>query len=104
MQHETAAHLIETFLDDPHAAWSLGTFGAIAEFMREPDEAVTGNATTRITARGAISIDPKAGFQIFAHEKTVARRTGLEPDNRAVPAEGRGRHEPAHRADRARAG
>ena len=69
MQHDPGAQLIEAFLDDPHAAWSLGTFGAIAEFMRDPDEPVTGHATTRITDRGAISLDPTAGFQLFAHEK-----------------------------------
>ena len=69
MQHDPDAQLIETFLDDPHAAWSLGAFGAIAEFMRDPDEPVTGHSTTRITDRGAIWIDSNAGFQIFAHEK-----------------------------------
>ena len=45
---------------DPDTQWSLGTFGAIAEFSRDPDESVTllqsGNAVSAVTARGGIAI------------------------------------------------
>ena len=34
----SAFELIEAQLADPDAQWSLGTFGAIAEFMRDADE------------------------------------------------------------------
>ena len=33
-----AFELIADQLADPEAQWSLGTFGAIAEFMRDADE------------------------------------------------------------------
>ena len=34
------AALLREALADPETAWSLGSFGAIAEFMRDPGEAV----------------------------------------------------------------
>jgi hypothetical protein len=47
-------------LADSEVAWSLGTFGAIAEFMRDADEPVSLDQTDRsvcaITARGALRI------------------------------------------------
>jgi hypothetical protein len=47
-------------LADSEVAWSLGTFGAIAEFMRDADEAVVldraGGSISVVTARGALRI------------------------------------------------
>jgi hypothetical protein len=54
-----AAHL-----SDADTAWSIGTFGAIAEFMRDADEEVAlervDGAVAAVTARG--------GLRIVAHE------------------------------------
>ena len=48
---------------DHETNWSLGTFGAIAEFARDPDEPVAlsdGDAgLTAVTARGGIRIDAR---------------------------------------------
>jgi hypothetical protein len=55
--------------------WSLGTFGAIAEFMRDPDEAVTLSRgktfLSAITLRGGIRIEPLADMRLFAFETTT---------------------------------
>jgi len=60
---------------DAGTQWSLGTFGAIAEFMRDPSEPVTlsrdHGAATAVTARGAIRIAPTAGTRPFAFETTT---------------------------------
>ncbi len=55
--------LITAQLDNPDAQWSLGTFGAIAEFMRDADEPVE-------FARGETSIGvvtPRGGIRLLAH-------------------------------------
>jgi hypothetical protein len=53
---------------DHETNWSLGTFGAIAEFAREPDEAVVvsrGDACVAVvTARGGIRIEWQKGYAI----------------------------------------
>ena len=67
---------IFAFLDnqmaDHDTTWSLGTFGAIAEFARDPDEPVAlrrGDAVlAAVTARGAIRIEAGAGMRLFASE------------------------------------
>jgi hypothetical protein len=58
-----AFDLITTQLDTPDAQWSLGTFGAIAEFMRDRDEPVE-------FARGETSmsvVTPRGGIRLLAH-------------------------------------
>ena len=53
-----AFELIAAQIDDPNAQWSLGTFGAIAEFMRdagEPAEIARGERRSSVvTPRGGI--------------------------------------------------
>jgi hypothetical protein len=60
---------------DAETQWSLGTFGAIAEFTRDPDEpaAVTcsDTALTAVTARGGIRITPTGDMRPFAFETTT---------------------------------
>ena len=62
-------------LADHDTTWSLGTFGAIAEFTRDPDEPVAlrrGDAVlAAVTARGAIRIEPRAAVRLFASESTT---------------------------------
>lgn len=51
--------VIGAHLADPSVAWSLGSFGAIAEFMRAPDEpaeASSGWPLSLVTAKGAIGV------------------------------------------------
>ena len=60
---------------DHEANWSLGTFGAIAEFMRDADEPVAlSNGDARVvavTARGGIQIEPREHMRLFASESTT---------------------------------
>lgn len=59
-------------MDDPATQWSLGTFGAIAEFARDPGEAVaiavTDGQLSAVTARGGIRLEPPADIRLFASE------------------------------------
>ena len=67
--------LLRAALADPETAWSLGSFGAIAEFMRDPDEPVRALADARMglsTARGAIALTPGPDLRPVAYETAVA--------------------------------
>jgi hypothetical protein len=58
-----AFDLISAQLEDAEAQWSLGTFGAIAEFMRDRDEPAE-------FARGETSlavVTPRGGLRLLAH-------------------------------------
>jgi hypothetical protein len=72
------ANTIEFLADqmaNAETQWSLGTFGAIAEFMRDPDEPVTLSRgktfLSAITHRGGIRIEPLADMRLFAFETTT---------------------------------
>ena len=67
--------LLRGALADPTTAWSLGSFGAIAEFMRDPDEPVLALPDERLglaTARGAIALTPSSDLRPIAYETAVA--------------------------------
>jgi hypothetical protein len=53
---------------DPDTQWSVGTFGALAEFMREPNEPARIVRLEAVTARGAIRLTPTAEMHPFAFE------------------------------------
>lgn len=55
-------------LTDPETQWSLGTFGAIGEFMRDTGEAAELGQHSAVTARGGVRIDPHQSMQLFAFE------------------------------------
>lgn len=59
-------------LADANTAWSIGTFGAIAEFTREVNEAATlargDDAVSVVTPRGAIRIKSSTGMRPIASE------------------------------------
>ncbi|WP_232627717.1 DUF6925 family protein [Methylobacterium sp. Leaf118] len=72
---DAVTELLRGALADPGTAWSLGTFGAIAEFMRDPDEPVQALADGRMgmaTARGAIALIPNADLRPVAYETALA--------------------------------
>jgi hypothetical protein len=59
-------------LGDIEAGWSVGTFGAIAEFTRDPDEPAelhrTCDTISVVTARGGLRIVPRPGLRPIATE------------------------------------
>lgn len=69
--------LVSKGIADPATSWSLGTFGAIAEFLRDPDEKVElgddGAAISAVTARGGIRMEPCPGLRAFAYETGVGQ-------------------------------
>jgi len=58
-----AFDLITEQLADPEAQWSLGTFGAIAEFSRTRDEP----AEIQHGEMSASVVTPRGGIRLFAH-------------------------------------
>jgi len=64
--------LLHRAIADPGTQWSLGTFGAIAEFSRDPDEAATlrqsDDAVSAVTARGGIAIRRHPRHRALASE------------------------------------
>jgi hypothetical protein len=82
------------WIDDPDAGWSVGTFGALAEFLRDPDEDVSVTRTpgraSVVTPRGALAV------QVIDDVVPVAweRRAGdswSQAVALCVPADGGGR-------------
>ena len=67
-----AIDLLQRQIADPDTQWSLGTFGAIAEFARDHDEPVrltrTADAVSAVTARGGIVLKSRPGSRPFASE------------------------------------
>jgi hypothetical protein len=67
-----AIDLLQREISNPDTQWSLGTFGAIAEFSRDHDEPVrliqSAEAVSAVTARGGIALTPHAGIRAFASE------------------------------------
>lgn len=57
-------------LADPGTGWSLGTFGALGEFTRDPEEPCDlSPAELRVvTARGGLALAPPEGLRLFAYE------------------------------------
>lgn len=60
---------------NPDTQWSLGTFGAIAEFSRDPAEPVklttSGSEISAVTERGGLNIHMVEGLRPFASESVT---------------------------------
>lgn len=69
---ETLRALLREHIHDTGTQWNLGTFGAIAEFMRDPGEACAINdradRLSATTSRGGIGFGSLAGLHLFASE------------------------------------
>jgi hypothetical protein len=67
-------------LSDPETAWSLGTFGAIAEFVRDGGEAATLHRGDReisvVTARGGLRLEAHVKLRPIASESPTAESWG----------------------------
>ncbi|HWB51460.1 MAG TPA: hypothetical protein VG651_20280 [Stellaceae bacterium] len=65
------AAILRRYASDSEAAWSCGSFGAVAEFMRgadEPADIIAEDVITVATARGALRIAPSADIRPIAYE------------------------------------
>ncbi len=63
-------------LADAETTWSLGTFGAIAEFVRDADELVAlhreAGAISAVTARGGVRIEAHRELRLVASESLTS--------------------------------
>ena len=68
---------VRNHLENAASYWSLGTFGAIAEFIRGPEEPAdfskNGGVLSSVTARGALRFDSLAGVRAVASETASSR-------------------------------
>lgn len=66
---------LDAQMQDAETQWSLGTFGAIAEFARDADEPVVcardAASLSAVTDRGGIRVALRADMQPFAFETTT---------------------------------
>jgi hypothetical protein len=72
---ESLAEFFDNQLKDPSAAWSVGSFGAIAEFMRDPDEPVTlrrNGSHGRRSPPAVASLLTRIGSRLIASESPTA--------------------------------
>lgn len=96
----TIVDVVHRHMEKPSTSWSIGSFGAIAEFHMDPDETVTRDLSASggsiLTERGGINIDLRTECQAAPYEilrwgkhrwlhgvnfclpKTLAARTGRE--------------------------
>ena len=64
--------VLSPLFSDPAHAYSLGVQGALAEFMRQPDEPceyhVIGTQNRLVSERGALSVNSKSPLKLYAGE------------------------------------
>ncbi|MFP5069561.1 DUF6925 family protein [Pseudonocardia nantongensis] len=65
------AELLADHLADPDAGWSMGAPGAIAEFVRLPDEPVRTGGGAVVTDRGGIRLDAPPATRALAYRTPV---------------------------------
>ena len=65
--------LVADHLRSAKSSWSIGAFGAIAEFHREPSEAADAREFAVVTAGGAIAVRLEERCRAFAYELLSAR-------------------------------
>jgi len=65
--------LVAHHLRSAKSSWSMGAFGAIAEFHRGPVEAADAREFTVVTAGGAIAVRPEERCRALAYELLSAR-------------------------------
>ncbi len=74
-KRESISGFLAGQIADAETQWSLGTFGAIAEFARDPDEpvefALEGDTLSAATARGGVRIDLLPDLKLIAFETTT---------------------------------
>ena len=67
--------LLQREISNPDTQWSLGTFGAIAEFARDRDEPVlltqSADAIAAVTPRGGVTLKPHPRSRPFASESVT---------------------------------
>ncbi len=82
--------LLEEQIRSHETHWHLGTFGVVAEFMRDEDEPVAfpGDCgLAAFTARGAIRLETSADLTPFAYETAARAKTWSQQVALCLPRE-----------------
>jgi hypothetical protein len=69
----TPLDLVTAHLRKPASTWSIGTFGVLAEFARDPNEPCEVSDLTVVTGRGAIRAERVPDMRAHAYEALSAR-------------------------------
>ena len=73
-----ALPLVRGFFADPNCGWSVGAYGAIAEFMRAKDDAAeltdTDEGGALVTDRGALRVRLREGVRMALSEQICWNR------------------------------
>ncbi len=97
---EDPAALIRRYLADLDCGWAIGTYGAIAEFVRDPGEPELLSQPEQLslaTARGALRLEPPLEAAVIAYETLTSRRNGWTHGLAfCLPAEQARSHRRAH--------
>ncbi len=67
------ADFLAEHIKNPESSWSMGSYGAVAEFFQEPDEAIDSDGSdelVRITPRGGIRLEARGDIGICAYDKS----------------------------------
>ncbi len=67
------SELLAQHLRNPMSSWSMGSYGAVAEFFQEPGESIDAEGSdnfTCITPRGGIRLESREDIGICAYEKS----------------------------------
>jgi hypothetical protein len=67
---QTLIDILRRYVRDSEATWSCGSFGAVAEFARDPgeDAAISDEGLAIVTARGGMRLTPVADIRPIAYE------------------------------------
>ena len=67
---EPLIDILRRYIRDSEASWSCGSFGAVAEFARDPgeDAAISKDGLAIVTARGGIRLTPSNDIRPIAYE------------------------------------
>lgn len=84
------ADLLAEHLSNPESSWSMGSYGAVAEFYQDAGEVIdtdSSNDLIRLTPRGGIRIDLQEDFGICAYENTSNHSTARQHIALCLPEE-----------------
>ncbi len=84
------ADLLAEHIRDPSCSWSMGSYGAVAEFFQDAGEAINGGSSvelTRITPRGGIRIQTLVDIGICAYENTSSHGNAQQHIALCLPEE-----------------
>jgi hypothetical protein len=85
--------LLTEHLSNPGSSWSMGSYGAVAEFFQDAGEVIDSDSSDdliRLTPRGGIRIEPQEDTGICAYENKGSHGTARQHIALCLPADSSG--------------